>query len=63
MSIDTIRRVIFTLITICVLASAAFAQPENPEGDPDAVPMTGLGILLGAGALFGVKKLMKKTKD
>jgi len=38
------------------------AQP-NPGGDPDeAVPITGIEILLLAGGAFGFRKLIKSKK-
>lgn len=41
----------------------AFAQPGDPPADPgDPVPLSGLGILLAAGAALGIKKLLKKEK-
>jgi hypothetical protein len=39
-----------------------YAQPGDPSGDPD-VPITGIEILLSAGALFGIKKLLGKSKN
>lgn len=33
----------------------ARAQP-NPGGDPDEVPISGIGLLLAAGAAYGAKK-------
>ncbi len=38
------------------------AQPSNPSTDPD-VPITGIEILLSVGALYGIKKLMGKSKQ
>lgn len=57
----------FGLIGLIVLLAAAplHAQPGDPGGDPD-VPITGIEWLLGAGALYGAKKLAfgknKKTR-
>ena len=38
-----------------------FSQPGDPGGDPD-VPISGIGLLLAAGAFFGIKKLIDLKK-
>ena len=38
------------------------AQPGDPGGDPDAVPISGIEILVGLGSLLGVYKLHKNRK-
>jgi hypothetical protein len=44
----------FCVITIQI---SGFAQPPNdPNSDPD-VPITGIEILIGAGALLGARKI------
>ncbi len=35
----------------------------DPGGDPDAVPITGIELLLGAGALLGAKRLNSIRKN
>lgn len=40
-----------------LLHCAAFAQPANPD-DP-SVPLTGIELLIGAGALLGARKLAR----
>ena len=42
----------------------AFSQPKNPKGPKPAVPITGIEILIGAGAIIGAKKLagLRKKK-
>lgn len=43
--------------------SDVFAQPGNPGGDPDVVPIDGASAVLVAGAVaFGVKKLKSKRQ-
>lgn len=37
----------------------SIGQPTDPDIDPD-IPITGIEILLAAGALFGVKKLLSR---
>jgi hypothetical protein len=38
------------------------AQPGDPGGDPD-VPISGVEWLIGAGGIYGIRKLMKKNKQ
>ena len=48
--------VLFWLGTLVVTA-----QPQDPrDGDPDAVPITGLEILLISGGAYGIAKLRRK---
>lgn len=51
---------VFALIFFCF---TVYAQPGDPGGDPDNVPITGIEILIATGALFGVKKLLGKSKN
>jgi len=37
-------------------------QPQNPSGDPDAVPITGIEYLLIGGGAYGVSRLLKNKK-
>lgn len=37
------------------------AQPGDPGTDPD-VPITGIEYLLGGGALYGLRQLVRKEK-
>lgn len=39
-----------------------FAQPGDPGGDPDAVPLPFLEILIAAGAALGAKKIHDKQE-
>jgi hypothetical protein len=45
-----------------VNAQPGETTPGDPSGDPDAVPITGIEILLGAGALFGGKRLLDSRR-
>lgn len=58
-----VRRLV--LLTILSLASLYVqAQPAtDPEGDPDAVPITGLEYLLIGGGVYGVSRLIRRNKD
>ncbi|GIV35643.1 MAG: hypothetical protein KatS3mg032_0022 [Cyclobacteriaceae bacterium] len=48
--------ILFCLIACC--AGLVIAQPGDPGGDPDnPIPITGVELLIGAGAALGVKKL------
>lgn len=53
--------ILFSLILV-LIADVALAQPANPAGDPDVVPITGLEYLLIAGGALGGYKLFKKKK-
>lgn len=50
---------------VCILSLPVFAQiggeepPPNPE---QPVPLTGIEILIGAGAAFGVKKVIDSRR-
>jgi hypothetical protein len=50
-----ILTVLFSLSTLVVSA-----QPQDPDGDPDAVPITGLEILLISGGAYGISQLRRK---
>lgn len=60
-----VRRLIF----LALFSSASWhlqAQPaQNPEEDPDRVPITGLEYLLIGGGAYGVSRIIrgKKGKD
>ena len=51
------RQLILTLVLV-IGFQMSFAQPGDPGGNPD-VPLTGIEYLLGLGALFGFRKIMK----
>jgi hypothetical protein len=50
------------VLTLVLVSTALFAQPGDPGGDPD-VPITGLEYLIGGGALYGVRTLLKRMKQ
>ena len=39
-----------------IYCNNAFSQPGDPGGDPDG-PISGIGLLLAAGAFLGIKNL------
>lgn len=59
-----------TLHKICILGALIVlvstqslnAQPGDP-GDPDAAPISGIEYIIGLGGLFGVKKMLAKSKN
>jgi len=58
-----VRRLAF-LAFLSLASWYAQAQPAvNPEGDPDAVPITGLEYLLISGGVYGASRLMRRYKD
>jgi len=60
----SLKKTLYTFLVVCILSVLpAFGQPEDPSNDPDTVPISGLELLLGAGALLGVKRLMGKKKE
>lgn len=50
------------LIALLFFCAPLLAQPGDPGGDPD-VPISGIEVLIGAGALLGVKKMYAKRKS
>ena len=58
-------KITFSLIVLLLItAGKLFAQPGDPNVDPD-VPITGIEILISIGGILGIKKLIidkrKKT--
>ncbi|HNP79067.1 MAG TPA: hypothetical protein PKM91_17640 [Cyclobacteriaceae bacterium] len=57
----TIRAVLlFGLLTSSVVL---FAQPGDPGGGGNPTPISGIEILLGGGALMGIRKFLQKNKS
>ncbi len=53
------------IVILFLLPGFLFAQPGDPGGDPD-VPITGIEILLAAGGVLGIKRIMgfnRKSKN
>jgi hypothetical protein len=55
---------LFCLVSfVCILSLPVFAQIGPPPPDPQQpVPITGIELLIGAGAALGVKKIMDSRK-
>ena len=49
-----ILRLLFSTV-LCLVVIVVFAQPGNPDTDPD-VPITGIEILLAIGGILGIRK-------
>lgn len=53
-----------TIVVFLIFISfALMAQPGDPGGDPGAVPITGIEILIGIGVSLGLGKFLKSKKD
>jgi len=54
----------FFTSALMFFAASAMAQVGAPPPDPgDPVPITGIEILIGAGALYGSKRLVDSRKN
>ena len=53
------------LLALFFVANIATAQPGDPGGDPDVPIDGGIGFLIAAGALYGVKRVydMNRNKE
>jgi hypothetical protein len=49
------------IFSFCILPQFAMAQPD-PEGDPDAPIDGGVGILVAAGVIYGMKKIKENKR-
>jgi hypothetical protein len=57
----TFRKASFILLLL-ISGFITIAQPVDPNADPD-VPITGIEILLGAGALLGIKRAITNRRN
>jgi hypothetical protein len=53
---------IFLLLISGYMVNAQPGPPGDPNADPD-VPITGIEILIGAGALLGVKRALRNRNS
>ena len=52
------NRIIILIFLICI-STLVFAQPGDPQADPDnAVPIPGIIYLVAGGIAFGVKRIL-----
>ncbi len=52
-----------TLLGLLLNSYAINAQPGDPGGGGNPTPITGIEILLGGGALLGIKKILARFKS
>ena len=53
---------IISTVAFCCISAYCLAQPTTGDPGGNATPITGVEILLGLGALFGVKKIFTFNK-
>jgi hypothetical protein len=59
MTKELIRRLL--IFIFCIGSSFLYAQPGDPNEDPQ-VPISGIWLLLAGGAAFGAKKIYDMTR-
>ena len=52
------------VLSLCILPqfAKAIGNPDDPGGDPDAPIDGGVGILVAAGVIYGIKKIKDDRK-
>ena len=50
------------LITVGILPQLIYAQIGNPDDDPDTPIDGGVGLLVAAGVVYGIKKFREQRK-
>lgn len=60
-----VRKAGVLFVLLLLSGYCLYAQPGDPGGDPDVVPITGIEILIGAGAVLGTRRFFKymRSKD
>ncbi len=53
-------RSIFSAV-LCLLVIAVYAQPGDPNSDPD-VPITGIEILIALGGFLGLRRFIQSKQ-
>ncbi len=57
---STLKIKLFLLgLILFAMQVVVLAQPSNPSAPPPDVPITGIEILIGAGALLGARKIAR----
>jgi len=54
-----VLRQIALIVGFSGMVTLAWAQPQTPNGDPQAVPITGIEYLLIGGGAYGISRLLK----
>jgi hypothetical protein len=62
MSRITSQGALYLIVLITFLIVPVFGQPGDP-GDADAVPLTGIELLLAGGALLGIGRLFSLKRQ
>jgi len=56
------KKIVVALFLFFLVTMHVSAQPGDPGGNPDAVPISGIEYLLAAGALLGFRMLRANRK-
>jgi hypothetical protein len=51
------------LFGLLTTSSALFAQPGDPGGGGNPTPISGIEILIGGGAVIGLRKYLQRNKS
>ena len=54
--------IFFLVLLLCSIWQVTSAQPGDPGGDPDRVPISGIEWLLIGGGIFGARKIYQKYR-
>jgi hypothetical protein len=58
------KKALLVLVLFFAGLTQSFAQPGDPDSDPDdAVPITGIEWLIAGGAALGLRKLWSAKKN
>jgi hypothetical protein len=55
--------IFFLLFLLVFVTTVAIGQPGDPGGGGNPTPISGIEILLGGGALMGIRKFLQKNKS
>lgn len=56
-------RILLSLLFLLMTVSLSFAQPGDPGGGGNPTPISGLEILIGGGAVIGIRKYLQRNKS
>ena len=63
MMFKLIKNNLFSILLFTLISFQGQSQPANPGGGGKPLPITGIEILIGAGAAFGIKKIISRVKS